>query len=153
MSKRKRLTREQRLMYASFAQHNTYCWNCGWTGYPTRDWCWAWFHNAHIIGASGRTHDRRNLVRLCHGCHLLAHGAAIPVSGRYLPTFDRAGLLWLKREYDAAYFDLDYLQTLAIGRLPEPVEPDRTWALEGAQVESIDSRPHYEPFEEHVFTY
>ena len=82
--------------------------------------------NAHIRGGAGRTHDRRNILRLCNGCHRLAHGERIVVFGDPLPVLTTANLLWLKAAYDPDCYDWDYLHELR--PIPateqEPRKPD-----------------------------
>lgn len=126
------LSRESREMYEEFMAEWPCCMMCGWGDGRRREfryWMIPRLDNAHIIGGSGRRHDRRCIVRLCAGCHRLSHGDKIKVDGRALPNFGLGEMLWLKRERDVDYFDLEYLAGLKIGALPDIVEP-HTWFIE-----------------------
>lgn len=106
-------TEDQKRMYAEFAAEFPQCMLCGWgmdrPWRTFRKWMIPAVDNAHIIGGSGRSHDRRNIVRLCRGCHSLHHHHRIMVDGKYLPFVDLEHLLWIKRAYDPEFYDLQYL--------------------------------------------
>ena len=110
-------------MYGDFASAFRKCWACGWRQ-GWRSWCLSNLEIAHIVGGAGRRHDRRAIVRLCNGCHLLNHGARIVVAGVRLPTLDLGHLVWLKREWDQEHLDIPYLMSLRVKRAEviEPVE-------------------------------
>ena len=121
-----RLTLAERTMYEVFMQTFTFCMACGINPkkqidkfFPVR-----WLENAHILGGSSRTADRRNILRLCKLCHDLAHGHTIRDQNKEpLPNLSRANLLWLKHARDSEHFDLDYLNSISIGNMPTPEEP------------------------------
>jgi hypothetical protein len=71
--------------------------------------------------------DRRNLLRLCQRCHALAEGERIrEPSGELAVRLNLAACLWLKKESDPEWYDLEALQRIAgKWRLPEPEEPAR----------------------------
>lgn len=112
-------------VYETFAEAFPRCWACGWSPERSawRDWMRPELHCAHILGGPNRTCDRRNLCRLCEGCHRLAHGAAINVDGRYLPKLWLANLLWLKKHRDPDWYDRKYLTELSRQGLPHPSKP------------------------------
>lgn len=127
----KRLTAEQKLMYAQFALDFQFCFCCGINPkkridsfFPAR-----WLENAHILGGPSRTADRRSILRLCKLCHDLAHGSTIKDANKEpLPNLTRANLLWLKQARDGEHFDLDYLNSISIRRMPDPKCP-ATWFI------------------------
>jgi hypothetical protein len=81
-------------------------------------------HCAHILGGPNRTPDQRNLVRLCDGCHRLAHGAVIrDKRGNPLPTLVYEHLLWLKMARDPEHYDRQYLGQLSRKFVPRPKRP------------------------------
>ena len=105
-------------MYEQFASTFDFCWACG------RLWVFG-LENAHIIGGSGRTHDRRNITRLCGVCHKLAHGHTIrDQDGSKLPLLKLPHLLWLKARLDPEWYDVRYLKSLRIKRR-EPLRQHR----------------------------
>lgn len=111
-------------VYEEFANEFLLCWHCGWalnTQSPT--WHFAKLDNAHILGGAARTADRRNLCRLCEGCHRLAHGARVRRGGKYLATIGISEMLWLKKYWDLKYYDREYLNDLRIRRLPLARKP------------------------------
>jgi len=121
-----RLTPAQREMYEQFNRTFVFCWACGWCG-QYRSWMLNRLVNAHIIGASGRRADRRDISRLCDGCHLLNHNNRIVLGGQVLPSLSLPNLLWLKAHFDPDHYDPEYLMSLRIKRaeplIPEPL-PD-----------------------------
>ena len=51
--------------------------------------------------------------------------------GRFIyPTFDERHSLYLKKLFDEEYYDEDYLQSIWIGKLPEPERPHERWCRE-----------------------
>ena len=78
---------------------------------------------SHIIGASGRRADRRDIVAQCSGCHRLFHGDRIILGGHALPTLNLQNLLWLKAHFDPDFYDPQYLMSLRIKRA-EPLTPE-----------------------------
>ncbi len=122
-----RLTTAQSEMYGNFSLVFDFCWACGFQWGQYRDWHYPRLENAHIVGGQGRRHDRRAIVRLCMGCHLLAHGDTVMDEyGDLFPQLSRANLVWLKSIYDPDHYDHDYLDGLAIGRIEDP-EPLPGW--------------------------
>lgn len=105
------LTADERQMYTEFMSDFPQCVACGWSG-GYRDWMLPRLENAHIRGGHARTHDRRNILRLCNGCHRLAHGERIVVFGSALPELSTANMLWLKAAYDPGHYDWDYLHEI-----------------------------------------
>ena len=119
----------ERKMYAAFAESFQRCWACGWqAGY--REWCLPRLENAHIVGGPGRRHDRRALVRLCEGCHRLAHGFRVVLGGTAVPTLGIRQMVWLKQEFDPEFLDVAYLMGLRVKR-GESIEPEElpVWFL------------------------
>lgn len=120
----KRANDEQKRMYGEFAAMFWYCWNCAATpnrygqrmARPASD-------IAHIIGGPGRSHDRRNIIRLCRDCHRAQHGERWPGSPKQLTL---ANMLWLKKLYDEKFYDRKYLQSQRIrsGHLPPARRPE-----------------------------
>jgi len=83
--------------------------------------CWSRVSLAihHLQQGAGRVHDRRNLLRLCNGCHEGLHfGGSRDLS--------KGHCLTAKREVDDAHYDPSYLaslrrkQHLGYGPLPYP---------------------------------
>lgn len=138
----KRLTTEQTLMFKQFMEEFTACWACGWRLelYLSRDWMISRLENAHIIGGSGRKQDRRNIARLCSGCHRLSHGDIIRIAGEPLPKLTLGNILHLKQEFDPEFYSPDYLIDIKIGVfLPEP-EKLPYWFCQSRE----RFRPHWE---------
>lgn len=106
----KRATNEEREMYEEFAQQCQSCWFC--TTRHERQLVNE-LHIAHIIGGPGRSHDRRNIIRLCRDCHRAQHGERWPGSP---PQLSLANMLWLKKTFDPIYYDRKYLQSRRIQR-------------------------------------
>jgi hypothetical protein len=117
-------TKQQKDMYAKFMAAFTSCWSCGWRG-EFRNWMWPRLENAHIRGGEGRTHDRRNICRLCNGCHRLNTGERIVVNGEPLRNLELCHMLWLKLQFDPEFYDPEYLNSLRPRRVPEP----ESWSL------------------------
>lgn len=71
-------------------------------------------HTHHILGgAYGRPDDVRNFLRLCRGCHDLAHAGKLT----------RAMQLMLKIETDSENYDRDWLSSKMGNRRLESPEP------------------------------
>lgn len=131
-----KLTAKQKRMEAIFEKEFPFCMACGWPdGQP---WQWRdyprWLENAHILRGTGqRRIDRRAILRLCKLDHDIADGPDEPTqrdrAGNRLPKLTRPHLLWLKRERDPDHFDLDWLNSISIQRMPEPAAPP-SWFLE-----------------------
>lgn len=125
------LTEKERSMYDAFTQDFTSCMACGID--PKRQICEKfparWLECPHILGGNGQRKqkgetDRRNLLRLCKLCHDLAHHKTIRKPDRTcLPHLEREHMLWLKRHRDPDYFDLEFLNSISIRRMPEPECP------------------------------
>lgn len=118
----KRASSEQKDMYGEFAATFWFCWNCAAHGKPLT------YHGlqldiAHIIGGAGRSHDRRNIIRLCRDCHRAQHGEHWPGSPKQLTL---ANMLWLKKWYDPDFYDRQYVQGQRIrrGHLPPARRPE-----------------------------
>ena len=114
-----------------------FCWIGGDTpNFRPKNWNGPWMlHVAHI--ASGRARairadDRRAVVLLspiCHDLHV-SNTDRLPfkwVCGEKLPTIDERHTLWAKQQFDPGYYDRDYLQSIWIGKLPEPERPPEYW--------------------------
>ena len=131
-----RLKDNEKRMFDFFMLQNTFCWACGaaaglrWSQYTAgleypRD-----LHNHHIVGGSGRVHERWNISRLCKLCHDLYHGAnvVLDLSGnrkdRILPALSFENVCWLKRKFDPDWWEPAKLQELRLGSF-QPIEPER----------------------------
>jgi hypothetical protein len=90
---------------------------------------------AHIASGQGRARrvdDRRAVVLLCplvHSCHVsdADRFPFVSINGESLPTIDERHTLYVKRVFDAKYFDMDFLKTIWIGVPPEPERPPEYW--------------------------
>lgn len=114
-----------------------FCWVSGLTKSqrPNKwygDW---WLQVAHLGSGSGtmlRVNDRRAVVLLCplvHDCHV-ANSTKIPtkkINGTVYPTVDASHLLWVKQMMDPGYFDIEFLQKVFTGAVPEPQRPPQFW--------------------------
>jgi len=100
--------------------------------------CWAPFngtsivaHRHHLLGASRREDDPRNLLLLCFQwaeyrprCHDLYHGANIRrEDGTLWPQLTTGMCLVLKAESDPENYDPEWLQDLMGKRLLPEIEP------------------------------
>lgn len=114
----KRANASQREMYSEFAALYWYCWNCA----HHKNIATQALDIAHIIGGPGRSHDRRNIIRLCRDCHRAQHGERWPGSPAQLTL---ANMLWLKKRYDPMFYDRAYLKSIRIrsGHLPPARSP------------------------------
>lgn len=76
--------------------------------YPFCAVCWSrteGLHIHHLQQGAGRSHDRRNLLRLCHWCHEALHfGGKLDLR--------KGTMLTAKREVDDAYYDPAFLASL-----------------------------------------
>ena len=106
----KRSTSEEKEMYGEFACMFPYCWFCA---HRQNRAVLQELHIAHIIGGSGRSHDRRNILRLCRDCHRAQHGEHWPGCP---PQLTLANMLWLKKRFDPEFYDREYLQSRRIKR-------------------------------------
>ena len=126
----KRLTNSEKEMYAEFTKDFPFCFACYWSEYANfRRWMFPQLERAHIVGGSGRVADRRDIVMLCNGCHLLAHGATIRKSPKQdaLPNLRIDHLMWLKNRIDGEHYDRDYLCQLKQQNALPPVRQTPTW--------------------------
>lgn len=80
-----------------------------------------------------RALDRRAVNLLCPLCHTLhSHtgGRLHRIGGVEFPQLSNANMLWIKHAFDVEYYDPEYLRTLWIGLVPEPVKPDDWYGRE-----------------------
>ena len=111
---------EEKAMYQKFMEDFPFCMACGWVKYPLTEFGFILrLENAHIVGGPGRRHDRRAVVRLCNRCHRLAHGDRIVVDKEPLPTMNQGNLVFLKSAWDFDNLDVEYLDSISIGRCQE----------------------------------
>ena len=112
-----------------------FCWLSGMAQAPP-GYCAPWhLHIAHIASGTGRARrvNKREAVILlspiCHTCHVSDADAhpSMTISGVTYPTIDERHTLWLKKVFDEKFYDRDYLQTIWIGRVPDPVRPPDFW--------------------------
>ncbi len=117
-----------------------FCWLSGWTpSYRPTDWHGpTQLQVAHIASGAGkavRVDDRRAVIvlsPLCHSLHVSNSDKLNKMKiGRYLyPTIDERHSLFLKKMFDPEYYDLEYLQSIWIGKLPTPEPPPERWCKE-----------------------
>ena len=120
-SEMSKLSTAEREMYTEFMIEFRRCFACRYQPLPSIESGYPWvLENCHIVGNSGRTHDRRNLVRLCKLHHLISHGSTFAECLNAKLTLEN--MLWLKQTFDEKYYDLEYLKSLRIKR-HEPIEP------------------------------
>lgn len=95
----------------AFANEQSFCWMCdGQVGLQIH----------HIAGRRGKDpHDRRNLCRLCDGCHRLYHDGS-----RTEHTVGLEHILYAKKVFDPAHYDPAYLAGLR-GKKHLGVDPVR----------------------------
>lgn len=101
-----------------------WCWYCGRGphGVPC-GWYGPWLiERAHLV-SKPRREDSRAVVALCSLCHRLSHGLAVAAEGGELTPPTLANMLWLKRRFDAARYDREFLGECIIGRLPRAAVP------------------------------
>jgi hypothetical protein len=137
-----KMTQEQRDMYEKFCMEFPYCMACGWHmshKIRRRDWMLAKLDCAHILGGVSRVADRRDIVRLCNGCHRLNHHEAIRIDGECLPHLDTSHVLWIKQMRDTGYYDVGYLNEIKVGICPDPAEPPE-WFTAQWETNSMDIR-------------
>lgn len=93
---------------SSYANEFTYCAVC---------WSRLSLQIHHLQQGAGRVHDRRNIVRLCNGCHEGVHFGGVR-------NLRKGHILTAKREVDDASYDPTYLAGLRrkahLGYGPEP---------------------------------
>ena len=76
--------------------------------------------NHHIVGGSGRKHERWNLARLCRLCHDLYHGATVRLDGgEALPNLTFENICWLKKFHDGQWWRPEELSSLRITSFSE----------------------------------
>ena len=117
--------------------HQLFCWISGWTGnYRPQN-----YHGptelqmAHIASGSGKARRVDSvkavvlLSPICHLCHVSNSDAfhSTWIAGREWPTIDERHTLWCKRMFDSANYDPDFLATIWIGKVPDPVPPPTFW--------------------------
>ena len=117
--------------------HQMFCWISGWTGNysplgyfgPTE------LQMAHIASGSGKAR-RVDDIRAVTLMHPLAHSLHVSDSeahpemytgGKLYPTIDERHVLYMKRLIDPDNYDPDFLATIWIGRVPDPVPPPAFW--------------------------
>jgi hypothetical protein len=92
-------------------------------------------HIAHIASGAGkaiRVDDRRAVVLLSplgHEVHV-SNSDRLPfkvVCQKKIPTIDERHTLWLKQKLDPEFYDPEYLQSIWIGKLPDPEPPPIEW--------------------------
>ena len=90
---------------------------------------------AHIASGGGkarRVDDIRAvtlLSPLVHDLHC-SNSDQFPqkwVGDRYWPTIDERHTLWAKKTFDQENYDPDFLATIWIGKVPDPVPPPTFW--------------------------
>ena len=99
-------------------------------------WHGPWMlHVAHIASGRGkavRVDDRRAVTLLSP----LAHDVHVSNSDRFkfrviggqkIPTIDERHTLYIKQKFDPEYYDPDFLQSIWVGKLPEPEPPCEWW--------------------------
>lgn len=118
------------------SERKHYCWACG-RGEHDHAGVWHgpwWLQLAHLRAGGGvRALDRRAVNLLCPLCHTLhSHngGRLQRIGDVEIQQLSNANMVWIKREFDAEYYDPEYLQTLWIGLVPEPERPDDWYGQE-----------------------
>lgn len=100
---------------------------------------------AHIASGGARavrTEDRRAVVLLspiAHECHV-SDSERLPektINGVIYPTIDERHTLFIKKFFDAEYYDRDYLQSIWIGRLPAAASPPSFWLEQLAKNQGV----------------
>lgn len=94
-----------------------WCWACG-RGESDRPRWWyvPWvIERSHIV-SKPRIDDRRVAALLCSGCHKTSHGERI--AGWTMPKLSLANLLWLKKRFDPAYYNRQFMRRYSVGNLP-----------------------------------
>lgn len=122
----RRLTKDERDMFANFTADYPFCWACGIPANPS------WVESIHvkldyprnlernhIIRGAGRVHDRRNISMLCKLCHDLSGFAVIRLDRHFLPHVELRHLLWLQLRFEGR-IDRPFLRQLRGQTLPKP---------------------------------
>lgn len=102
-----------------------WCWYCGRDQFDAPEgWYAPWLiERAHVV-SSPRRIDRRAVVLMCSLCHKISHGLDIVLPGEVvLPAASVAAMLWLKKEFDACFYDRQFLAKNCIGQLPNASFP------------------------------
>lgn len=117
-----------------------FCWLSGWTpSYRPEGWYGPTaLQVAHIASGGGkaiRVDDRRAVISLSPLCHMLHISdseavGSMAIGARVYPTIDERHTLFLKRLLDPDFYDPEYLQSIWIGRLPDPEPPPEQWCRE-----------------------
>jgi len=117
--------------YKTFiADTGAVCWRCGRTARDRPAWWTAPFiiERCHLDGCNKpRKQDRRAVISQCSLCHRIQHGDRFTydlTSGGRFPLCTQTPLtleelLRLKLDRDEAYFDLAFLQSCSVRRLPD----------------------------------
>ena len=117
---------EKELLFDEFCEEFPFCWSCGWNPhYAIHRWHVPKLDIHHSLGGPNRIHDRRNLARLCAGCHRLAHGDRLRDSlGDRIPALSRSNIFWLKRERDRDFYDPMWYELRGSIIVPKLERPD-----------------------------
>ena len=69
------------------------------------------------------------LSPLCHQLHVSDSDKhpEMTINGVTYPTIDERATLYLKQWFDSEFYNRDYLQTIWIGKVPEPKRPPEFW--------------------------
>lgn len=116
-------TPEQEAKYKTFIQDTgSRCWRCGRTIHNRPKWYFAeWHIDPHHIVRHPRKRDRRAVVSLCRACHSIQHEGSVFPHDRRRPL-DLSELMQIKAQLDPAFYDVEFLQSCNIQRLPEPAQ-------------------------------
>lgn len=122
---------------SSVLQNARHCWMSGITLSAKPEGWWAdWYLEiAHIASGQGRARrvdDRRAVVVMCSLAHKLhvSNSDRLPsavINGAEYPTIDERHTLYVKRYFDRKCFDINFLQTIWIGKVPDPKRPPDFW--------------------------
>lgn len=52
------------------------------------------------------------------------------IAGEELPTIDERHTLWMKQKFDKENYDIEFLQKIWIGKVPQPEKPPEFWRNE-----------------------
>jgi hypothetical protein len=99
-----------------------WCWACGRDQFEIpAGWFGPWFiERSHITRSPPRIEDVRAVVLLCSLCHKTSHWERIFLAGSLnpLPRLHTEHLLDLKRRFDRANYDRQWLTEHHVGTLP-----------------------------------
>lgn len=129
-------SRSQSLPAITIREHPAqHCWISGLVTKPDF-WNAPWFPQiAHIASGSGvarRVDDRRAVILLCplaHQCHVSSSDdhPRMHIGPREWPTFDERHTLWVKQKMDPEFFSIEFLQSIWVGKVPDPEPPPWEW--------------------------